>query len=94
MNIKKLKLKSNLHEIYVMETSKNPEKFKIIKERITMKNRMITELNKMIRNIKTDIDLDKNELYSLCNHKYERECTTTGCYAEYDWICVYCRKYR
>ena len=77
-----------------MEYSDNPAKFKQIKERINMKNKMVSELNKMISNIKKDIDIDKNDLYQICNHKYERECTTSGCYAEYDWICVYCRKYR
>ena len=77
-----------------MEYGNNSEKFTIIKERINMKNKMVSDLNKMIRNIKKDISTDKTDLYKLCNHKYERECTTTGCYAEYDWICTYCGKYR
>jgi hypothetical protein len=77
-----------------MEYSKEPEKYNLLQSRISMKNKMIIELNKMIRNMKNDLDLDKNELYNICSHKYERECTTSGCYAEYDWICKYCGKYR
>ena len=77
-----------------MEYSKEPVNINLLKTRISMKNKMIIELNKMVLNIKKEVNLDKKELYKICNHKYERECTTSGCYSEYDWICKYCGKYR
>ena len=55
---------------------------------------MINDLTKMIKNIKHEIKLDKNELYGICNHEYRRVCTITGCYAEYDYICKHCHKFK
>ena len=69
-------------------------KFTNLKESIKAKKTMINDLTKMIKNIKHEIKLDKNELYGICNHEYRRVCTTTGCYAEYDYICKHCHKFK
>ena len=36
---------------------------------------------------------NKQELENNCKHLFVRECTTTGCYAEYHNICQYCDKW-
>jgi len=77
-----------------MEYSKEPKKYELLMERIENKRINIGNLKNMIKILKEEIKYDTNQLYELCNHKYERECTTSGCYAEYDYICQYCRKYR
>ena len=59
------------------------------------KNRLeISKLNKQLSKLKSELSNNTKKLQSICNHKYLRECTTSGCYAEYDYICVYCNKYR
>lgn len=77
-----------------MEYSKEPKKYELLKNRIKLKYKMIDDLKDVIKKLNKEIKDDTNQLYELCNHKYERECTTSGCYAEYDYICQYCRKYR
>ena len=65
-----------------------------LKEKIGEKRRNLYILKNLVSEYDKDIKEDIENLQNMCTHKYERECTTSGCYAEYDWICVYCRKYR
>lgn len=72
----------------------DPEKITELKNRIKEKKTLINNLTSMVKTLKTEIKDDKNELYSICNHEYRRVCTNTGCYAEYDYICRHCNKYK
>lgn len=76
-----------------MEQSKNPEKFNMLKERIEKKNKVLGELYKSITFLKKDLEIDKKELYSICEHKYVKECISDSCYREYAYICKYCGKF-
>ena len=75
-----------------MEHSKDPKKYELLMGRIKTKRNMIGDLKNIIKTLNEDIKEDINQIYELCNHKYDRECTTSGCYPEYDYICQYCRK--
>lgn len=61
---------------------------------INKKKIYIYEIEKNIKILKKELNNDIIKLQSICNHEYYRECTTTGCYAEYDYICKYCKKYK
>lgn len=65
-----------------------------LKDIIEKKKKKIFEIEKNIKILKKELNNDIIKLQSICNHEYERECTTTGCYAEYDYICKHCNKYR
>lgn len=71
---------------------KNPEKFKKLQKKIKKKRNNINMLKKLLNTLEDDIKLDKNSLYSNCNHDYERICTVMCCYPEYEYICKHCKK--
>lgn len=66
----------------------------INEQRINLKLLSYKDMLKEIKDKeKTLIKLIKdstNELYSVCNHQFVRECTTSGCYAEYHNVCQKC----
>ena len=51
---------------------------------------LLIQINKFL---KSDLKEDIKQLQNICVHQYKRECTTSGCYAEYEYICGYCRKF-
>jgi hypothetical protein len=66
-----------------------PEFLKL-KDIIIKKKSNIYDLEKNLRLIKSELKEQINQLQKICNHSYVRECTTSGCYAEYHYICKYC----
>ena len=64
------------------------------KTMVEKKKSEIYELqNKLNLEKKIYDNLVKN-MQSICNHYFIRECTTSGCYAEYHHICKYCNYWR
>ena len=68
--------------------------FESLKKKLENKKNKMYDIQKKLIEIKKEIKKDTEELQNSCIHQFERECTTTGCYAEYEWICRFCRKYR
>ena len=69
-----------------MDTVKHNE----LKDSIKHKKEKIYSLEKIIRNLKSELKIEKVALQNICKHNYVRECTTSGCYAEYHNICTKC----
>ena len=61
-----------------------------LKDIVKKKREQIYILEKELRHLKLDIKKQITKLQHICNHDYIRECTTSGCYAEYHYICKYC----
>ena len=49
-------------------------------------------VKKLVKKLEDDIKLDQSNLYSNCNHEYERICIAMCCYPEYEYICKHCKK--
>ena len=67
--------------------------FDKLNRKINQNNCIITYLEKSLREIKSNNKKLKEQLYQVCDHEFVRECTTTGCYAEYHNICKKCGKW-
>ena len=72
----------------------NNEKYINLNNKIKNKRKVIYDLEKSLKFLNSDLKEDIKQLQNICVHKYKRECTTSGCYAEYANICIYCRKWK
>ena len=70
------------------------EEFNTINKQLTKMKDELYELQLLIKQKQKEVKNTKIKLQNVCKHEYKRECTTTGCYAEYEYICIYCRKFR
>ena len=61
-----------------------------LKDKINEKKDIVYQLEKNLKILRSELKDQINQLQSICNHSYVRECTTSGCYAEYHYICKYC----
>ena len=64
--------------------------FNELKKSLKEKKDKLYKLEKTLRLLKYEIKKDTQDLQKICKHEYVRECTTTGCYAEYHNICKKC----
>jgi len=64
--------------------------FEKLKISLKEKKQKRYNLEKTLRLLKYEIKQDTIDLQKICNHEYVRECTTSGCYAEYNNICKKC----
>ena len=83
----------NKDTINISSTS-NINIFGTLKQVIIDKKETIWEQEKLLRKMKQELKNEVELLQSLCNHNYIRECATSGCYAEYHYICKNCQKIR
>ena len=65
-----------------------------LNKRINNKRTIINKMTDSIKLLNIELKEDINRLQDLCEHKYQKEITTTGCYQEYHYICVYCKHIR
>ena len=71
------------------QQTKDFENQKILVEE---KKNKLWELQDSLKQYKKELSEDIFKLQSICNHKFVRECITSGCYPEYANICHYCKK--
>ena len=74
------------------ETDSNINKLKeqTIKHNIQTYKDRLKEIRNKEQTLLKLIDDGTKELYSICEHKFIRERTTSGCYAEYHNVCQKC----
>jgi hypothetical protein len=63
-----------------------------IKENLKVKNRTVLNLKKEIQRLRNEIKNEQNQLYQLCDHKFETKTDDGGCYSTRYYKCVYCGK--
>ena len=78
--------KNESKKIKLEQVEKNKE-FNIIKNKINKKYQELNENEKVIKNIKAEIELLRRKLQENCNHKWEM-CVVYGERTSYD--CIYC----
>ena len=54
----------------------------------------IRQLKNKLQTLQKEFKIKTKKLQSICKHNYVRECTTSGCYAEYHYICQNCYLWR
>ena len=57
------------------------------------KRNEIYDIKKFLKKEENSLKKLINDMQENCNHVYVRECTTSGCYAEYHNICKFCDKW-
>lgn len=67
--------------------------FDVIKKEYMSNKKEITLLESKLRILKSNNKIILNKLQKICDHEFVRECTTSGCYAEYHYICKKCDKW-
>jgi len=60
---------------------------------IKLKRKDIYNLRSNLKKEEDELKKMINDMQNSCNHLYVRECTTSGCYAEYHNICKFCDKW-
>ena len=73
--------------------NKQTDKYYTINNLIKINKNKLYELNKLVKKKEIELKTYKQELEQNCNHLFVKECTTSGCYAEYHNICQYCNKW-
>lgn len=68
--------------------------FNMIKKIIEEKKNKIYELERQIKVLRFECKDLSHKLQDNCKHEYVRECTTSGCYAEYHYICKHCNGWK
>ena len=76
------------------ESDNNNEQYINLNNKIKNKRTAIYDLERSLQFLKSDLKEDIKQLQNICVHQYKRECTTSGCYAEYASICTHCRNWR
>lgn len=70
----------------------NYSEFDLFKLLIQNQKHKIFNLKKILKKEENTLKNNIMQLQNICNHDYIRECTTSGCYAEYHYICKLCNK--
>lgn len=64
----------------------------LMKERSNL-DEHLRKLESEIKNLKIDIEKNKNEILKTCDHKWEWDGCTPGPYDKPDYICKICHSY-
>ena len=72
---------------------KQSQKFIELYDLIKLKRKDIYNLRSNLKKEEDELKKMINDMQNSCNHLYVRECTTSGCYAEYHNICKFCDKW-
>ena len=72
---------------------KQSQKFIELYDLVKLKRKDIYNLRSNLKKEEDELKKMINDMQNSCNHLYVRECTTSGCYAEYHNICKFCDKW-
>ena len=72
---------------------KQSDKFLNLYESVKLKRNEIYKIKLNLKEEENNLKKLINDMQNNCNHNYVRECTTSGCYAEYNYICKFCDKW-
>ena len=67
--------------------------FELVRNEYQNNKKEIILLESKLKTLKSNNKIILSKLQKICDHEYVRECTTSGCYAEYHYICKKCDKW-